>query len=105
MLDIPARRKLRAISSHPRWSSRWKWISIHSSTTFDAQLDIARRVSRENPHLYFEIQSLNEHGPSVLNNLLSVMQGLTASVQHGDEAAFVAMMKEGNSYLETTITR
>ena len=76
-----------------------------SSTTFDAQLDVARRVSRENPHLYFEIQSLNEHGLSVLNNLLSVMQGLTASVQHGDEAAFVAMMKEGNSYLETTITR
>jgi hypothetical protein len=34
--------------------------------------------------------------------LLSVMQGLSASVQSGDEAAFVAMMKQGNSYLETT---
>jgi len=75
-----------------------------SSTTFDAQLDVARRVSRENPHLYFEIQSLNEHGPSVLNNLLSVMQELSASVQSGDEAAFVAMMQQGNSYLETTVS-
>ena len=28
-----------------------------SSTTFDAQLDIARRVAGENPHLYFEIQA------------------------------------------------
>ena len=72
-----------------------------SSTTFDAQLDVARRVSRENPHLYFEIQSLNEHGPSVLNNLLSVMQGLSASVQSGDEAAFVAMMQQGSHYLGT----
>jgi chorismate mutase/prephenate dehydrogenase len=73
-----------------------------SSTTFDAQLDVARRVSRENPHLYFEIQSLNEHAPAVLNNLLSVVQDLSASVQGGDEAAFVAMMKQGNHYLETT---
>ena len=72
-----------------------------SSTTFDAQLDVARRVSRENPHLYFEIQSLNEHGPSVLNNLLSVMTALSASVQSGDEAAFVTMMTDGNRYLDT----
>jgi chorismate mutase/prephenate dehydrogenase len=72
-----------------------------SSTTFDAQLDVARRVSRENPHLYFEIQSLNQHGPSALSSLLSVMEQLSASVRDGDEASFVAMMRRGNHYLDT----
>jgi chorismate mutase/prephenate dehydrogenase len=33
-----------------------------SSTTFDAQLELARRVAGENPHLYYEIQSLNDYG-------------------------------------------
>ena len=71
-----------------------------SSTTFDAQLEVARRVSRENPHLYFEIQSLNEHSPAVLGNLLSVVEQLSASVRDGDEAAFVEMMRQGKQYLD-----
>ena len=33
-----------------------------SSTTFDAQLAVAARVAEENPHRYFEIQSLNDYG-------------------------------------------
>src|ERR1044071_7336615 len=33
-----------------------------SSTTFDAQLGVAAQVASENPHLYFEIQSLNQYG-------------------------------------------
>ena len=70
-----------------------------SSTTFDAQLDIARRVSQENPHLYFEIQNLNQHGPSALDGLLSTLAQLSESVRDGDEAAFVAMMKQGGDYL------
>ena len=73
-----------------------------SSTTFDAQLDVARRVSQENPHLYFEIQSLNEHTSSVLGNLLSVIERLSASVRDGDEAAFVEMMARGRHYLESS---
>lgn len=71
-----------------------------SSTTFDAQLEVARRVSRENPHLYFEIQWLNEHSPTVLGNLLSVVEQLSASVRSGDEAAFVEMMRQGKQYLD-----
>jgi chorismate mutase / prephenate dehydrogenase len=73
-----------------------------SSTTFDAQLDVARRVSLENPHLYFEIQSLNEHGSSVLDKLLSVVERFRASVLEGDEAAFVEMMARGREYLDGT---
>jgi len=70
-----------------------------SSTTFDAQLDIARRVSEENPHLYFEIQNLNQHGQSALHGLLSTLQQLSTSVRDGDEESFVAMMQQGNRYL------
>ena len=40
-----------------------------SSTTFDAQLDVATRVAAENPDLYYEIQSLNDYGEESLNAL------------------------------------
>ena len=33
-----------------------------SSTTFDAQLKVASLVATDNPHLYFEIQALNDYG-------------------------------------------
>ena len=40
-----------------------------SSTTFDAQLDVATRVAGENPDLYYEIQSLNDYGEESLQAL------------------------------------
>ena len=40
-----------------------------SSTTFDAQLDVAAKVAAESPDLYFEIQSLNEYGGESLDAL------------------------------------
>jgi chorismate mutase/prephenate dehydrogenase len=47
-----------------------------SSTTFDAQLAIASRVAAENPHLYFEIQSLNDYGTEALSALLYAVERL-----------------------------
>lgn len=70
-----------------------------SSTTFDAQLEVAARVARENPRLYFEIQRLNPEGLRALEELLGALQRLIAIVQAGDEAAFVALMEQGRSYL------
>jgi chorismate mutase / prephenate dehydrogenase len=70
-----------------------------SSTTFDAQLDVATRVAAENPHLYFEIQSLNDYGLESLNALQTAVSRLCRSVREGDAAAFVAMMQQGNEYL------
>lgn len=70
-----------------------------SSTTFDAQLEVARRVASENPHLYFEIQSLNEYGMSALNGLMSAVQRVTSAVQRGDEAEFTALMQRGADYV------
>jgi len=70
-----------------------------SSTTFDAQLEVATRVAAENPDLYYEIQSLNDYGVESLNALHSAVERLCRSVRERDPAAFVAMMRQGDAYL------
>lgn len=70
-----------------------------SSTTFDSQLEVATRVAEENPWLYYEIQALNDYGAEPLRALHDAVDRLQKSVVEGDEEAFVAMMKQGNSYL------
>ena len=71
-----------------------------SSTTFDAQIDVARNVSEENPKLYFEIQSLNDYGLESLHLLRDAVDRLWHAVSNKEEAAFVAMMTRGREYLE-----
>ncbi|MCP4283217.1 MAG: prephenate dehydrogenase/arogenate dehydrogenase family protein [Gammaproteobacteria bacterium] len=70
-----------------------------SSSTFDAQLDIASRVSRENPYLYFEVQSLNSHSPRALVALLNAVTQVTARVLDQDERGFVELMEQGKTFL------
>jgi len=70
-----------------------------SSTTFDAQLEVARRVASENPHLYFEIQSLNQYNDSALAGLRSAVACLSAAVGSGDEAEFISLMERGAAYV------
>jgi chorismate mutase/prephenate dehydrogenase len=72
-----------------------------SSTTFDAQLEVASKVARENPQLYFEIQSLNKHGLEPLEGLVRAVQAISDAVRSGDEKAFVVMMENGKRYLES----
>jgi chorismate mutase/prephenate dehydrogenase len=71
-----------------------------SSTTFDAQLDVATKVAGENPDMYFEIQSLNDYGQDALAALKSAVDRLCAAVNARDGAAFVAMMERGLAYLQ-----
>ena len=71
-----------------------------SSTTFDAQLRVARDVAGESPSLYFEIQHLNEFGLFPLAALADAAERLLASVQSGDSAAFAALMQNGLRYFE-----
>jgi chorismate mutase/prephenate dehydrogenase len=70
-----------------------------SSTTFDAQLDVATRVAAENPDLYYEIQSLNEYGEESLQALRAAVERLYRAVHERDPDAFVAMMRRGHDYL------
>ncbi|WP_428608778.1 prephenate dehydrogenase/arogenate dehydrogenase family protein [Sedimenticola sp.] len=70
-----------------------------SSSTFDAQMDVASRVAEENPYLYFEIQSLNAHSPRALVNLLNAVTQVAGRVLDGDESGFVALMEQGKAFL------
>ncbi|HWG70921.1 MAG TPA: prephenate dehydrogenase/arogenate dehydrogenase family protein [Steroidobacteraceae bacterium] len=71
-----------------------------SSTTFDAQLDVASRVAAESPELYFEIQSLNEYGGESLLALQKAVERLIASVKAGNSAEFAALMNRGRAYFD-----
>lgn len=71
-----------------------------SSTTFDAQLDVATRVAQESPDLYYEIQSLNDYGAESLEALAKAVERLRAAVLERDPAAFTALMTRGREYLE-----
>jgi chorismate mutase/prephenate dehydrogenase len=70
-----------------------------SSTTFDAQLDVAGRVASDSPHLYFEIQSLNDYGGESLAALLYAVERVRSVVRAGDEKGFVGLMERGRAYL------
>lgn len=71
-----------------------------SSTTFDAQLKVASLVAHDNPHLYFEIQRLNEYGYTSIEALRSAVERIQALIASGDEAGFVRLMESGRQYLE-----
>jgi chorismate mutase/prephenate dehydrogenase len=71
-----------------------------SSTTFDAQLKVATLVARDNPHLYFDIQTLNDYGAASLQALRAATERIEGLVQRRDEAAFVELMAAGRRYLE-----
>jgi chorismate mutase / prephenate dehydrogenase len=71
-----------------------------SSTTFDAQLDVATRVAQESPELYYEIQSLNDYGAEPLAALAQAVDRIRTAVLARDHDAFVALMTQGRAYLE-----
>ena len=71
-----------------------------SSTTFDAQFDIASAVAEESADLYFEIQRLNEYGAESLDALAQAVDSLRSAVQSGDQARFTALMHAGREYTQ-----
>jgi len=76
-----------------------------SSTTFDAQLDVARRVALDNPHLYFEIQSLNEFGGESLRALRHATDRIIDLVERKDEHGFLELMLSGRDYVALRSSR
>lgn len=71
-----------------------------SSTTFDAQLEVAARVAAENPGLYYEIQALNEFGGESLDALSMAVDRLREAVESGSSDEFTRLMLAGRRYLE-----
>jgi len=71
-----------------------------SSTTFDAQLDVATRVASESPALYFEIQALNEYGGESLQALEEAVSRLRSLIELRDASGFEVLMLKGRAYFE-----
>src|SRR5690606_28175798 len=71
-----------------------------SSTTFDAQIDVAAAVAEESPELYYEIQALNDYGGESLQALAAAVERLRQTVQQRDLPAFRALMEQGLAYLQ-----
>ncbi len=70
-----------------------------SSTTYDAQVDVASRVAEDNPYLYFEIQNLNDYGRESLQALRDAVEQIWQTVTSGDSERFAALMQQGRVYL------
>jgi chorismate mutase / prephenate dehydrogenase len=71
-----------------------------SSTTFDAQLDVASQVAQESAELYYDIQRLNDYGAESLDALAEAVERIRAAVRSSDHDGFVALMGRGREYLE-----
>ena len=63
-----------------------------SSSTFNAQLDVATKVVSENPHLYYEIQKGNVNTADVSEQFRIVLGELVTAVTSGDESVFTRHM-------------
>ncbi|MEO8308976.1 MAG: prephenate dehydrogenase/arogenate dehydrogenase family protein [Pseudomonadota bacterium] len=74
-------------------------LSRLSSTTFDAQLDVASDVAEESPELYYEIQALNDYGAESLQALSQAVERLRGAVLKRDFATFRTLMVQGQEYL------
>lgn len=70
-----------------------------SSTTYDAQVEVASKVAAESPELYFEIQSLNDYGRESLQALRAAVEQLWVAVSTNDAAQFARLMQRGREYL------
>jgi len=74
-----------------------------SSTTFDAQMAVASDVAEENPHLYFEIQRLNDYRMAPMAALKSAVNRLATLIDNEDEGGFVQLMEAGQRYLHDRV--
>ncbi len=64
-----------------------------SSSTFNAQLNVATQVVSENPHLYYEIQKGNENTVEVSEHFRKVLNELVTAVAEEDEGVFTRYME------------
>jgi len=73
-----------------------------SSSTFNAQLNVATQVVSENPHLYYEIQQGNENTAEVSEHFRKVLNELVTAVVENDEAVFTRHMGAAKKRLAET---
>jgi prephenate dehydrogenase len=55
-------------------------------------------VTNENPHLYYEIQYLNEFSLKTISELSNAIKEIFDFIDSGDEGGFVQLMDQSRSY-------
>lgn len=70
-----------------------------SSSTFDAQLNVAAKVAEENPWLYYDIQALNDFGMDALDSLKRAVDAVHTAIRTKNTDQFVNIMLQGRNYL------
>jgi chorismate mutase/prephenate dehydrogenase len=73
-----------------------------SSSTFNAQLQVAAQVVSENPHLYYEIQQGNRMTGAVVEHFNKVFEELARAVRVGDEITWTRSMENANRRLSAS---
>jgi chorismate mutase/prephenate dehydrogenase len=71
-----------------------------SSSTFNAQLQVAAQVVSENPHLYYEIQQGNQMTDEVVAHFRRVFDELARSVREQDEPSWTRAMEIANQRIK-----
>ncbi len=71
-----------------------------SSTTFDAQLEVATNVALESPKLYYEIQSQNPFSDEPLAVLQQKVKQFRQIISSGQPEQFTQLMNDGAHYFE-----
>jgi chorismate mutase/prephenate dehydrogenase len=73
-------------------------LKIAASTTFNDQVVNSRRVAKEDPEMYYEIQHLNPHNVVALDKLLKAMEEVRSAAKEKDSDEFNHIMKKGKEY-------
>jgi chorismate mutase / prephenate dehydrogenase len=74
-----------------------------SSTTFNAQLNVAARVTQDNPDLYFEIQALNEFGRHPVNEMVASLNSICKLIDEDKKESFINIMLKGRAYIKNKV--
>jgi len=72
-----------------------------SSSTFNAQLQVAAQVVSENPHLYYEIQQGNSMTGDVVDHFRRVFDALARAVRDEDEDSWTSAMNIANERISS----
>jgi chorismate mutase/prephenate dehydrogenase len=72
-----------------------------SSSTFNAQLQVAAQVVSENPHLYYEIQQGNAMTDDVVDHFRRVFDALARAVRDEDEDSWTRAMNIANERISS----
>ncbi|MGQ9664128.1 MAG: prephenate dehydrogenase/arogenate dehydrogenase family protein [bacterium] len=70
-----------------------------ASTTFNLQFGTTISVIKENPELYFEIQSLNPHQKKLFNHLKEELNMLVSTINSGDKEVFQKIFQQGCDWI------